>query len=106
MTVQGVNGAGLKVASRSNGVLIDTTSPRNVVVRDGNNPSTDIDYQSSSKIASFTWSQVTDPESGIAILQVGLGSSPGDNDIVALTTISNASTSHSFSNLRLEQNNV
>ena len=106
VTVQGVNGAGLKVASRSNGVLIDTTSPRNVVVRDGNNPSTDIDYQSSSETVSFTWSQVTDPESGIALLHVGLGSSPGDNDIVPPTTISNVSTSHSFSNLRLEQNNV
>ena len=106
VTVQAVNGAGLKVASVSNGILVDTTRPRDVIVKDGANPSADIDYQSSNSVVAFTWPLIQDPESYVALLEVGLGSSFGDDDAVALTTVANTTTSHTFDGLTLIQNQV
>eukprot|EP00118_Oscarella_pearsei_P024194 m.301325 g.301325 ORF g.301325 m.301325 type:complete len:2025 (+) comp40809_c0_seq1:153-6227(+) len=106
ITVKGVNGAGLKIAGKTNGVLIDTTAPKEVIVKDGDNPSTDIDYQSSDKIVYFTWPLITDSESYIDILEVGLGSSPNLHDTFPLLQVENATTSHIFGSLSLQQNQV
>ncbi|XP_065841209.1 uncharacterized protein [Oscarella lobularis] len=106
VTVRGVNGAGLKVVSVSDGVLIDTTRPKAVIVKDGDNPLADLDSQSSDSVISFTWPLIQDPESYIAILEVGYGSAPGDNDTVNLTMVANTTTSHTFGGLSLVQNQV
>ena len=104
VTVRAVNGAGLKVASVSDGLLIDTTPAKAVVVKDGDIPSADIDYQSSDSVISFTWPLIQDSESYIDILEVGLGSTPGDHNTIALTVVANATTSHTFGGLSLMQN--
>ncbi|XP_065839867.1 uncharacterized protein [Oscarella lobularis] len=106
VTVAAVNGAGLKASNSTNGVLIDATPPAKVIVRDGVNPSTDIDYQSSNTTFSFTWPLVTDSESDISRVEVALGAVPNGEDVVPLTDISTTSTSHSFENLSLGQNRV
>ena len=105
-TVLGYNGAGLKVKSVSDGVLIDTTPPKKVLVKDGESPLADIDYHSSNSVISFTWPLIRDDESYIAILEVGLGSEPGDSNVVNMTTVVNETTSHTFSDLNLQQNDV
>ena len=105
VTVRGVNGAGLKSGNSTNGVLIDTSPPVSVLVKDGPNPSTDIDYQSSTDTISFTWSLVSDPESSIVSLETGVGTSPGEHDVVALVRSATV-TSQSFSGLTLEDDHV
>ncbi|XP_065840987.1 uncharacterized protein [Oscarella lobularis] len=106
VTVRAINGAGLKVTSISDGLLIDTTRPKRVIVKDGDIPSADRDYQSSDSVISFTWPLIQDSESYIDILEVGLGSTPGDHDTIALTMVANTTTSHTFGGLSLTQNQV
>ena len=106
VTVRAVNRAGLKTESKSNGVHIDHTPPTEVAVNDGTSSTTDIDSQDNSTSVSVTWSLITDMESYISDLEVGLGTEPNEVDTVSLTPIGNETTTFTFYDLNLEVDQV
>lgn len=62
--IDAVNGAGLVTAVNSSGVIIDLTPPQLDYIVDGLDPSSDLQYQTSSTSIATTW-QVRDNQSGI-----------------------------------------
>ena len=101
VTVRATNGAGLTIDAQSDGVLVDHTPPDKVAAMDGTSPTTDVDAQTSSTSFTFTWSSITDAESYILYLEVGLGSEPNADDTVPMTPVGNETTTYSFNDLNL-----
>jgi len=62
--IDAVNGAGLVTAVNSSGVIIDLTPPQLDYIVDGLDPSSDLQYQTSSTSIATMW-QVRDNQSGI-----------------------------------------
>ena len=101
VTVRATNRAGMTIDAHSNGILVDHTPPDEVAAMDGTSPTTDIDSQTDSTSITFTWSLITDAESYILELQVGLGTVPNDCDVVPMTPVGNVTTAYTFDNLDL-----
>ena len=101
VAVRATNGAGLKIDAQSDGFRVDHTPPDEVAAMDGTSPTADIDSQTESTSITFTWSLITDAESYILELEVGLGTAPNEDDVVPLTPLGNATTTYTFDSLDL-----
>ena len=65
--VTGINGAGGQTSANSSGVVIDLTPPEVTAVVDGDNPNSDLQYQSSNNSLTVSWA-VSDRESGVVAI--------------------------------------
>ena len=101
VAVRATNGAGLTIDAQSDGVLVDHTPPDEVAAMDGTSPTADIDSQTESTSITFTWLSITDAESYVVALEVGLGTAPNDDDVVPMTSVGNATTTYTFDSLDL-----
>lgn len=94
VSVRATNGAGLVSAvGTSDGILVDATPPATPVVTD------DGEFISSTTTLHATWISA-DPETGIALYEYSIGTSPGSADVVGWVGIGTA-TSLSRSDLAL-----
>lgn len=71
-------------------IIIDDAPPNAGYVNDG--LGIDIDFQASVSALSANWSSFTDPSSGIASYQWGVGTSPGGLDVLAFTNVGNSNS--------------
>ncbi|MBI2931957.1 MAG: hypothetical protein HYY16_09920, partial [Planctomycetes bacterium] len=92
VTVRALNGTGLATTAASNGVIVDTTPPVAGSVNDG--PTSDIDAQNFTWQISANWSGFTDPQSGIAVYEWAIGSSPGATDVQPFTSLGTTSAAN------------
>ena len=81
------NSDGFDVTSSSDGVIVDVTVPLPGSVYNGSSPSADTAFQSSANSVQVTWTPFTDLESGVVAYRWGLGSSPGDDDVMSLIPV-------------------
>lgn len=70
-------------------VNVDWTKPENLIINDG--PSTDIDTIYSNLVEG-NWGTATDPHSGIVEYKVAVGTSVGEDDVLAWTSNGNNTT--------------
>ncbi len=82
-TVRATNGSGLTSTASSNGVTVDTTAPPAAAINDGTGG--DSDSQTSLTTISGNWAAFVDPESGIALYEWAIGTSPGATDVQGWT---------------------
>jgi hypothetical protein len=94
------NDAGKERVVRSKAFLVDLTHPQAADVTDGPIDGHDLDYQSTTNV-SASWSQFTDPESGIDECKWAIGSSPHRDDIQGYRTVSGGWLNASRSGLSL-----
>jgi len=88
VTVRATNGAGLRTAAASDGVLVDGTPPVAGTVRDG--AGADLTYQASTTTLSASWSGFSDAETGV-MYDWAIGTSPGATDVQAFVPVGTAS---------------
>lgn len=80
--VKAFNQAGLATLVTSDPVQADTTPPIAAAIYDGSQFRTDAAYQSSLTEISANWPDVIDPDSGIDSYTFGVGTSPGEYDVL------------------------
>ena len=81
------NRDGFDVTSASDGVIVDITSPLPGRVFDGNFSSPEVIFQSSVSTVEAAWTPFVDHESGIESYRWGLGTIPGNDDVVQLNSV-------------------
>ena len=92
VVVRATSEAGLTSEAAQASLTVDLTPPSTVAVIDGRLPRDSSCIQAADK-PTCSWVNVTDPESGIAELQVGIGSQPLDADLLAFATTSHLAPS-------------
>ena len=80
--VTATNGVGLQVSAVSRTVSITTAQLTPGLVVDGNDPSTDLEYQPSTASYSARWAPFTDPDGGVVTYSVAVGTAPGLSDLL------------------------
>ena len=83
--VTGINAAGLSYTSTSDGVTVDTTSPKGGTVIDVKE--VDIDCQYSNEVVVATWFDFYDSESGIVDYEWSIGTTRGEGDIQGFVSV-------------------
>ena len=96
------NNFGDATVQRSDGVRVDVSAPVGCVVSDGPDAGTSLSYQSSDTAIQATWQGLSDVESGIAWLEVGVGTGAGAANTVAFFPVATDQTSVSIDNLALD----
>ena len=96
------NNFGEATVQRSDGVRVDVSAPVGCVVSDGPDAGTSLAYQSSDTAIQATWQGLSDVESGIAWLEVGVGTGAGAANTVAFFPVATDQTSVSIDNLALD----
>ncbi|XP_078621329.1 uncharacterized protein LOC144887805 [Branchiostoma floridae x Branchiostoma japonicum] len=83
LRIRAVNNVDLRTASSSpNAIVVDTTHPLAGELYDGKSHGRQVNFQSSQSEICANWENFRDPDTGIADYLWGVGTSPGDDDVV------------------------